>query len=90
MVQHLAGQRKHRVVARAGQLPTGVIQAQQAALMRAYCRDRGWVPAVVGHHTDHVVSATREVLEVFVAYDQRLLASAHTLGLPVAAPGLHS
>jgi len=38
----------------------------------------------------HVVSATREVLEAFVAYDQRLLASAHTLGLPVAAPGLHS
>jgi len=38
----------------------------------------------------HVVSATREVLEAFVAYDQRLLASAHTLGLPVAAPGLNS
>ena len=37
---------------------------------------------------EHVVSATHETLTAFVAYDDRLLAAARQVGLPVAAPGL--
>jgi uncharacterized protein len=37
---------------------------------------------------EHVVSVTNDVLEAFVAYDERLLAAASDAGLPVAAPGL--
>lgn len=36
---------------------------------------------------EHVVSVTHELLEAFVAYDERLLAAAHRAGLPVASPG---
>jgi len=37
---------------------------------------------------EHVVSVAHEVLEAIVAYDERLLAAARAIGLPVAAPGL--
>jgi hypothetical protein len=37
---------------------------------------------------EHIVSVTNDVLEAFVAYDERLLAAASDAGLPVAAPGL--
>ncbi len=37
---------------------------------------------------EHVVSVTHEVLEAFVAYDERLLVAASRVGLRVAAPGV--
>lgn len=37
---------------------------------------------------EHAVAVTHEVLEAFVAYDERLLATARHAGLPAAAPGL--
>src|ERR1035437_1944289 len=37
---------------------------------------------------EHVASVTHEVLEAFVAYDERLLAAARRVGLAVAAPGV--
>jgi predicted nucleic acid-binding protein len=37
---------------------------------------------------EHIVSMTDDVLEAFVAYDERLLAAASDAGLPVVAPGL--
>jgi len=37
---------------------------------------------------EHVVSVTGEVLEAFVAYDERLLGAALRARLPVAAPGM--
>ena len=37
---------------------------------------------------EHVASATKEALEAFLAYDERLLAGARRIGLTVAAPGV--
>ncbi len=39
---------------------------------------------------EHVMDRTGEVLAAFVAYDDRLLAAAREVGLPVVAPGLAS
>jgi hypothetical protein len=36
---------------------------------------------------EHVASLANEALEAFVTYDERLLAAARGLGLPVVAPG---
>ena len=36
---------------------------------------------------EHVVAVTRERLSAFVAYDDRLLAAARSVGLPTVAPG---
>ena len=36
---------------------------------------------------EHVASVASEALEAFVTYDERLLAAARELGLPVVAPG---
>jgi predicted nucleic acid-binding protein len=36
---------------------------------------------------EHVASATSEAIEAFLAYDERLLAAAHKIGLAIAAPG---
>lgn len=36
---------------------------------------------------EHVQEVAREPLEAFVAYDERLLAAARAVGLPVTAPG---
>ncbi|MGH9064939.1 MAG: type II toxin-antitoxin system VapC family toxin [Acidimicrobiales bacterium] len=37
---------------------------------------------------EHIVSVTHEMLEAFVAYDERLLSAVRSAGLPVAAPGM--
>ncbi|HWG74057.1 MAG TPA: type II toxin-antitoxin system VapC family toxin [Acidimicrobiales bacterium] len=37
---------------------------------------------------EHVVSVTHGALEAFVAYDERLVAAARHMGLPVVAPGV--
>lgn len=36
---------------------------------------------------EHVLSVSRESLDAFVAYDDRLLAAARSFGLPTVAPG---
>lgn len=36
---------------------------------------------------EHVVTVTGERLDAFLAYDERLLAAARSVGLPVLAPG---
>lgn len=38
---------------------------------------------------EHVASATRQALDAFVAYDERLLVAARGAGLPAVAPGVH-
>jgi hypothetical protein len=37
---------------------------------------------------EHVASSTKEAVEAFLAYDERLLAAARKIGLTVAAPGV--
>lgn len=37
---------------------------------------------------EHIVSVTHENLDAFVAYDERLVAAAGRVGLPVASPGM--
>jgi len=51
-------------------------------------RDLRSLDAIYLATAEHVVSVAHEVLEAIVAYDERLLAAARAIGLPVAAPGL--
>lgn len=69
----------------------GVVTLSPSVIARAAGygdRDLRSLDAIHLATAEHVVSVTHEVLEAFVAYDERLLAAARDIGLPVAAPGL--
>ena len=50
--------------------------------------DLGSLDAIHLATAEYVAGVTHEVLEAFVAYDERLLAAARRVGLPVTAPGV--
>ncbi len=69
----------------------GVVTLSPSVITRAAGyddRDLRSLDAIHLATAEHVVSVAHEVLEAFVAYDERLLAAARAIGLPVAAPGL--
>lgn len=79
--------------ARAGDLlrAIGVVTVSPSVIARAAAYtdpDLCSLDAIHLATAEHVVSATHETLTAFVAYDERLLAAARQVGLPVAAPGM--
>lgn len=68
----------------------GVVTVSPSVIARAAGYDDPNLRSLDAIHlatAQHVAMATRETLEAFVAYDERLLAAARRIGLPVAAPG---
>ncbi len=69
----------------------GVVTLSPSVIARAVAYDDPDLRSLDAIHlatAEHVVSVTHEVLEAFVAYDERLADAARLVGLPVAAPGL--
>ena len=68
----------------------GVVTLSPSVIARAAGSDTNLrsLDAIHLATAEHIVSATREDLEAFVAYDLRLLAAARAAGLPVASPGM--
>lgn len=69
----------------------GVVTVSPSVIARAAGYDDPDLRSLDAIHlatAEHVVSVTNENMEAFVAYDERLLAAARDVGLPVAAPGL--
>lgn len=69
----------------------GVVTLSPAVISRASAYTDPELRSLDAIHlatAQHVVSRTPEVLEAFVAYDERLLSVARAAGLPVAAPGV--
>lgn len=69
----------------------GVVTVSPAVIARAAGYDDRELRSLDAIHlatAQHLAALTPEVLEAFIAYDQRLIAAARDLGLPVVAPGL--
>ncbi|MDQ2844970.1 MAG: type II toxin-antitoxin system VapC family toxin [Actinomycetota bacterium] len=69
----------------------GVVTVSPAVIVRAAGYDNRDLRSLDAVHlatAEHLVSATHQALQAFVGYDERLLAAARAVGLPVAAPGL--
>jgi len=69
----------------------GVVTLSPVVIARAAGYDDRELRSLDAIHlatAQHLASVTHVVLEAFVAYDQRLIAAARDLGLPVTAPGM--
>lgn len=69
----------------------GVVTVSPPVIARAAGYDDRGLRSLDAVHlatAEHVVSVAHVALEAFVAYDERLLAAARGIGLPVVAPGL--
>ena len=68
----------------------GVVTLSPAVVSRASAYTDANLRSLDAIHlatAEHVLTLTRERLDAFVAYDDRLLAAAQSVGLPTVAPG---
>lgn len=80
-------------IARAGRVldGIGVVTLSPAVIARAASypdRELRSLDAIHLATAEHVASATAEALDAFLAYDERLVAAARSVGLTVASPGI--
>lgn len=68
----------------------GAVSLSAAVVSRAAAYIDGNLRSLDAIHlatAEHVITVTREQLDAFVAYDDRLLAAVRSLGMPGIAPG---